>query len=289
MNSTDWIDRGEYPFASHFFKVPAGRLHYADEGAGQPVVMIHGNPTWSFLYRNLIKELRPDYRCIAMDHLGFGLSDKPPDWSYLPEDHATNLGKLIRKLGLKNITLAVQDWGGPIGLSYAVANPENVKRVIIMNTWAWPVNRDPYYIAFSTFVGGPIGRLLIRRYNFFAKSIMRRAFGDRNRLTPHVHEHYLRALAAPDDRKGCYVFPKRILGSTPWLRQLWNDISVLNGKPKLIVWGMRDIAFREKELSRWEQTFPDARSIRLDSVGHFVQEEARDELAEAVVSFLRET
>ena len=289
MSNTNWIDREEYPFESHYFDVPAGSLHYVDEGCGQPIVMVHGNPTWSYLYRHLIKRLRSEYRCLAPDHLGFGLSDKPKDWSYLPADHATNLTALIEELGLKNITLVVQDWGGPIGLSYAVDHPENVARIIIMNTWAWPVNRDWYYIAFSGFVGGPIGRMLIRRYNFFARSIMRQAFGDKGKLTKAAHEHYLRALATPEDRKGCFVFPKQIIGSTPWLGQLWDRIPTLNGKPKLIVWGMKDIAFREKELKRWERTFPEARSIRLSSVGHYVQEEAADELAEAVVPFLKET
>ncbi|MBN1947544.1 MAG: alpha/beta fold hydrolase [Bradymonadales bacterium] len=288
MNSTDWIDREEYPFESHYFQVPAGNLHYVDEGRGEPVVMIHGNPTWSFLYRNLIKRLRSEYRCIAPDHLGFGLSEKPPDFSYLPNEHAANLAALIEGLGLKNITLVVQDWGGPIGLSYSVSHPDNVARLIIMNTWAWPVKRDLYYVAFSGFVGGPIGRMLIRRYNFFAKSIMPRAFGDKRKLSAAAHEHYLRPLATPADRKGCLVFPKQIIASTPWLDQLWTDISRLNDTPKLIVWGMKDIAFREKELKRWERTFPEARTVRLISTGHYVQEEAPDELAEAVVPFLSE-
>jgi haloalkane dehalogenase len=158
-----------------------------------------------------------------------------------------------------------------------------------MNTWAWPVNRDPYYIAFSGLMGGPLGRMLIRRYNFFARSIMRQAFGDKRKLSAAAHEHYMRALATPEERTGCCVFPKQIIESTPWLGQLWRHISALNGKSKLIVWGMKDIAFREKELKQWERTFPEARTVRLSSVGHFVQEEAPDELAEAVVPFLRET
>ena len=289
MNKMAWIDREEYPFDSHYFQAPAGKMHYVDEGTGPPVIMIHGNPTWSFLYRKLIKRLRSEYRCIAMDHLGFGLSDKPGDWSYLPKDHAANISAFIEGLGLKKITLAVQDWGGPIGLSYAIAHPGNVVRIIIMNTWAWPVNRDPYYIAFSGFMGSMIGRALIRRYNFFAKSIMRQAFGDKRKLTPDIHKHYLRALATPEERTGCFVFPKQIIGSTAWLDQLWRNISVLKGKPKLIVWGMKDIAFRKKELKQWERTFPEARTLPLNSAGHFVQEEAPDALAEAVVQFLEET
>jgi haloalkane dehalogenase len=287
--NTNWIDRREYPFASNYLEVPAGRLHYVDEGSGQPVVMVHGNPTWSYLYRNLIKRLQPEYRCIAMDHIGFGLSDKPQDWSYLPADHSANLTILIEELKLTNITLVIQDWGGPIGLSYAVTHPQNVARIVIMNTWAWPVDRDWYYIAFSGFMGGPIGQYLIRSHNFFAKSVMRQAFGDKLKLTPDVHEHYLRALPTPEDRLGCCVFPGQIIKSTAWIDQIWQTISELNGKPKLIVWGMKDIAFREKELKLWQSTFPEAQTVRLSSVGHFVQEEAPDELAEAVIPFLSGT
>lgn len=286
--AADWIDRTEYPFAPHYYEVPAGHMHYIDEGNGPPLVMVHGNPTWSFLYRHMVKQLKTHYRCIAMDHLGFGLSDKPEDWTYLPEDHAANLTRMIQGLGLEKITLVVQDWGGPIGLSYATAHPDNVAGLIILNTWAWPVNRDPYYIAFSRFVGGPIGRMLIRRYNFFAGSIMRKAFGDPARLTPAVHAHYLNALASPADRKGCLVFPGQIIGSTPWLSQLRDSLSVLKHTPALIVWGMKDIAFREKELKRWEKIFPRARSVRVLHAGHFVQEEAPGELAEAVIPFLDE-
>jgi haloalkane dehalogenase len=191
-------------------------------------------------------------------------------------------------LGLKGITLVVQDWGGPIGLSYALDNPENVERIVIMNTWAWPVNRDPYYVGFSSFMGGPVGRFLIRRYNFFARVIVPKAFGDPAKLTKHIHRHYLEPLADPRDRRSSAVFPKQILGSTDWLRTLWERKDQLRSKPKLIVWGMKDIAFREQELRRWEHAFPDARVVRLDSVGHFVQEEAPTVLGTAIEQFIAE-
>ena len=283
----DWVDRTAYPFDSHYFGVPAGRMHYVDVGEGSPLVMVHGNPTWSFLYRDLIKRLSAEHRCVAVDHLGFGLSDKPRGWSYLPQDHAANLAALIHALQLKDITLVVQDWGGPIALCYAVAHPENVARIVLMNTWAWPVNRDPYYIAFSGFMGGPIGRTLIKHYNFFAGTMMRRLFGDKTRLTPEAQAHYLRALPTAADREGCVVLPKQIVKATPWLGRLWSGIPALADKPVLIVWGMKDIAFRKKELRRWEAAFPDAHVVRLPTVGHFVQEEAPDELARAVGAFLK--
>ncbi len=289
MNVSDWPDRREYPFESHYFQVAAGNMHYVDKGSGAPVVMLHGNPTWSFLYRKLIQRLSPAYRCIAPDFLGFGLSDKPRDWSYLPEEHAGTLTDLIHELELKNITLVVQDWGGPIGMAYATAHPDNIARVVVMNTWAWPVNRDPHYLVFSLFMGGPIGRMLIRKRNFFANNVMRGAFGDKSRLIHEIHEQYLRALPFEDDRKGCSVFPGQIIGSTPWLRTIRQGLPALRHKPALLVWGMKDIAFREKELRRWQQVFPGAETIRLQSVGHFVQEEAPEELADAVETFLRGT
>jgi len=286
MENHTWIDRKAYPFESRYLDLEMGQMHYVDEGSGAPVVMVHGNPSWSFLYRHLIKQLAPEYRCVAMDHIGFGLSDKPPGWTYRPEDHAQNLTALIEALDLKDITLVVQDWGGPIGLSYAIDHPENVKRLVIMNTWMWSVNHDWHYIVFSGFTGGPIGRFLIRRFNFFARVLMRQAYGDKTRLTEHIHRHYLEPLEAPGERKGCWVFPGEILGSTAWLSDLWARRSLLTDKPKLVVWGMKDIAFREQELNTWIDTFPDVKVIRLDGVGHYVQEEAVGELGRAVRSFL---
>lgn len=286
MTNTDWIDRAEYPFVSHHFQTAAGKLHYVDEGQGEVFVMLHGNPAWSFLYRHLIKQLRTQYRCIAPDHIGFGLSDKPFDWRYLPEDHAQNLAALIDHLSLKNITLVMQDWGGPIGMAYATQHPENVKRLIIMNTWAWPVDDDFHYVSFSAFMGGTIGRFLIRNFNFFAGSFMRAAFGDKRKLNAEVHQHYLRALPSAEARKGCYVFPKQIIASTPWLAQLWSKIDVLRDKPTLFVWGMKDVAFRETELQRWQNALPNSHTVKLPSVGHFVQEEAPEELGKAITEFL---
>jgi haloalkane dehalogenase len=263
-----------------------GQLHYLDEGHGDPIVMVHGNPAWSFLYRHLIRGLSPDHRCIALDHIGFGLSDKPSGWSYRPEDHARNLQALIDHLGLRDITLVVQDWGGPIGLSYALEKPENVKSLVIMNTWMWPVDDDWYYRAFSGFMGGPLGRFLIKRFNFFVNGVMKVATGDRSKLSGAVHQHYVQPLATPAERKGCWVLPKEIIGSTGWLRRLWEQREKIAGKPVLILWGMKDIAFREKELQTWQETFPDAKVHRLEGVGHFVQEEYGQEAVPILAEFL---
>ncbi|MEI7771850.1 MAG: alpha/beta fold hydrolase [Chloroflexales bacterium] len=289
MEDLSWIDRQAYPFTSRYLDLDVGRMHYVDEGSGQPILMVHGNPTWSFLYRHLITHLQPTYRCVAPDHIGFGLSDKPRGWTYHPADHARNLAQLVDRLDLRDLTLVMQDWGGPIGISYALQHLTNVRRLIILNTWCWPVNRDPYYIAFSSVMGGGIGRFLIQRYNYFAGGMMRQWFGDSAKLTPHIHQHYLRPLARPEDRTGCMVFPKEIVGATPWLDSLWRQRSALQHLPTLIAWGMRDIAFRRQELKQWEALFPKAEVIRLTSAGHFVQEEAPQQLNDAVARFLAST
>jgi haloalkane dehalogenase len=287
MNEYTWLDRREYPFESHYLPLEVGRLHYLDEGDGAPIVMVHGNPAWSFLYRHFIKGLLPDHRCIAPDHIGFGLSDKPHDWSYRPVDHAQNLHALIEHLGLRDITLVVQDWGGPIGLSYALNEPENVRNLVIMNTWMWPVDDDWYYRAFSGFMGGPIGRYLIKHFNFFVNGVMKVSTGDKSKLPPAIHQHYVQPLANPADRKGCWVLPKEIIASTDWLRSLWGQRKRISDKPALILWGLEDIAFREKELQTWQQLFTDVRVRRLGGVGHYVQEEYGREAVPIIAEFLK--
>ena len=274
----EWLDREEYPFKPHFFTTPAGDLHYVDEGSGTPIVFVHGNPSWSFEFRKPISSLSRGHRCIAPDHIGFGLSDKPTAWSYTPQDHAMNLERFLESLDLENITLVVGDWGGPIGLSYAIARPERIDNLVITNTWMWPVDKDWYYIAFSSFMGGPMGRWLIRKYNFFARVVIKAVYGDKSRLTPEIHEHYLNPLSEPAQRKGCWTWPKQIVASTDWLRGLWEKREALLEKNVLLAWGMKDIAFREKELNRWMESFPEAQVVRYEDAGHFIAEEKAGEL-----------
>lgn len=282
MDLPGWLDTNEYPFRHNYFRAPAGIIHYVDEGAGEPVVFIHGNPSWSFQFRKVIRALSGTSRCIAPDHLGFGLSDKPRDWSYLPEDHARNLDLLLESLDLRGITLVVGDWGGPIGLSYAIRHPGRVRSIVITNTWLWPVRDDWYYRLFSGIVGGPIGRQLIYHRNFFVKTIMPSMFGTKSRLTPEIHRQYIEPLRNPEERKGCWVFPAQIIGSSDWLQSLWDSHAVLENKEILVAWGMKDIGFRKKELDRWTSIFPGAQVIRFEDTGHFVSEERPEDLADGI-------
>ncbi len=278
----EWLDEKEYPFKDHYFSTPYGDMHYVDEGAGDPIVFVPGNPSWSFESREMIKALSGKYRCIAVDHIGFGLSDKPSDFSYLPQDQARNLDALLESLHLERITIVVGDWGGPIGLSYAIHHPEKIKSVVVTNTWLWSVKNDLYYVAYSAIVGGPLGRWLIRTQNFFAKNVVYAAFGDKSKLTPHIHKHYIEQFPNPEDRKGNWVFPAQVVGASDWLESLWNQRQVLNDKVAVIAWGGKDIAFREKELQTWIKAFPKARVMRFPNSGHFIPEENPTELAEAI-------
>jgi haloalkane dehalogenase len=283
-----WVNREEYPFASHYFSCEAGKLHYLDEGQGEPVVFVHGNPIWSFAFRHLVKKLSGTHRCIAPDHLGFGLSDKPADWSYLPADHAKNFAGLMEHLQLKDITLVVNDWGGPIGLSYALAHPERVKRIVLFNTWLWPVNDDWYYRLFSGFMGGPVGRMLIERFNFFARSFIWVVYGNKGALTPEIHLHYTEPFKTPAQRRPTWIFPREIIASGKWLGELWSQVDKIRDKPALILWGEKDIAFRGKELNRWKATLRNYRVHTFEKAGHYPQEEAYQEAGGFMAQFLAE-
>lgn len=268
----DWVDREEYPFHTFYYNTPNGKMHFVDEGKGDPVVMIHGNPVWSFVYRKVIKQLSGNYRCIAPDHLGFGLSDKPENWDYLPVNHAQNLELLLNELQLNNITLVVNDWGGPTGLAYALKYPGKIKKLIILNTWMWSVKDEAYYRNFSGFMGGSIGRFLIKHYNFFAKVVVKKAIGKSKPITKQVHDHYCQHLPTANDRIGCYVFPKEIIGSSEWLNILWQQKDKISSIPTIFIWGMQDIAFREKELNNWVKNWNNARVYKVATSGHYPQE-----------------
>jgi len=277
-----WLDRNEYPFKSHYFQQPIGRMHYVDEGQGDPIVMIHGNPGWSFEFRKVIREMSRTNRCIAPDHIGFGLSDKPFDWDYLPRSHAENFERFVEGLNLTNMTLVVNDWGGPIGFSYAIKHPEKIRKFVILNTWLWSVKKDLYYQMFSNMMGGLLGRFLIRNFNFFGRVVVWMAFGDKTKLGNGIHAYYYKHLEKPQDRKGCYTFPKQIIGSSVWLDSLWQQRERINRLPATLVWGMKDIAFREKELNYWIANWNNPKVVRLSKAGHYPQEEAPEEVVKAL-------
>lgn len=281
-----WVDRELYPFTPRSFASSAGTISYLDEGEGRPIVFVHGNPAWSFEWRGPVLALRNDFRCIAPDLLGFGLSDKPDGVAWSAELHATLVGQLLDHLDLRDVVIVVNDWGGPVGLSWALANADRVGAVVVSNTWLWSVRRDWYFQAFSKFMGGPIGARLIRRRNFFVNSVMVRAMGHAELLSQHAHDHYRNALPTPGSRAACAAFPKQIIGASSWLEGLWGRRDVLAAKPMLLAWGMRDIAFRPRELRVWQQAFPHAVTHEFAEAGHFVAEEDPDGFTSALRTIL---
>lgn len=281
-----WLDQDAYPFQPHAFETAHGRIHYVDEGDGPPVVLVHGTPTWSFVWRRLVRELSATHRVVAPDHLGFGLSDKPPDAPYRPEDHAHRLAALVDGLGLGDIALVVHDFGGPIGLSYAVERPETVRALALFNTWMWSRADDPTTVRASRMLGGTFGRLLYTRLNLSPRVLLPAAFGDKGRLPSDVHRHYLRPFPDAASRVAPWVLARELVGSSAWYDRLWARRDALSETPALILWGQKDPAFGAADLARWREALPNAEVHAFPDAGHVVQEEA-PEAAAVVAAFLR--
>jgi pimeloyl-ACP methyl ester carboxylesterase len=282
------IDRVEYPFRSYYANVQAGRMHYIDEGHGQPILFVHGTPTWSFEWRHLFQAFSPTQRCIAPDFLGFGLSDRPHDFSYTPEAHGQNLLRFVELLDLRDLTLVVHDYGGPIGLPVALSQPERVKRVVLINTWMWSFVGDTVMEPRGRIAGGAFGRFLYRYANLSLKVIMPSAYADRRRLTPAIHKQYLDRF--PDAwSRGAVLWPlaRALLGSSSYFEALWKQREILNTYPSLIIWGMRDSAFQPYILERWRSTLPNAQIVQLAESGHWPHEEQPQEVITAMQRFLQ--
>jgi len=276
-----WLDRELFPFRSRFLNVDGCEVHYIDEGQGQPLLLLHGNPTWSFLYRTIVKELRGRFRCIALDYPGFGLSTPSTGYDFRPASHAKIVQGFVEKLGLNNLLLMVQDWGGPIGLTVATQEPYRVSGLIIGNTWAWPVDGDAHFERFSKLIGGPVGHFLIRNFNAFVNFLIP-AGTTKSKLSKSEMNSYRMPFANRDLREPTYIFPREILGSKDFLADLERQLPKLRNLPVLILWGDKDFAFREKERRRFEALFPNNKLVVLKGAGHFIQEDAPLEIAAAI-------
>ncbi len=265
----------------------AGDVHYVDEGTGEALLFVHGTPTWSFEYRHLLRALIGRYRCIAPDHLGFGKSSRPASFAYTPEAHAVVLKEFVDRLGLDRFTLVVHDFGGPIGLPLALSHDSRVARVVILNSWAWPLDDDPIASG-AKLAGGPIGRLLYKYANASLKMIMPSAYGDRKKLTPEIHARYLDVFRDPDSRVlVLHALAKALLRSRAHYQSLLDRIGELRNRPVLIVWGARDSALKPHQLAKWQTLLPDAKVVEIAHAGHWPHEEAPDEVIGAIERFLK--
>lgn len=281
----DWYPSDLFPYESHFLDVEDARIHYVDVGEGPVLLMLHGNPTWSFLYRDIIARLNHRFRCIALDYPGFGLS-KPnrSDYDYRPASHADCVEEFVTALDLRDVTFVMQDWGGPIGLTVASRLPDRVSAFVIGNTFAWPLNGDPHFEKFSRRTSGFLGRFAIRRANAFVNLAI--PAGTTRRLSSDEMAAYRAPFPTKKSRKPTEVFPREILESRDLLYDLERELPKMSKTPTLFVWGDKDPAFRHKELRRFQLAFPNHELVELDGAGHYIQEDEPERIAASIARFL---
>ena len=285
-----------YPFEGKRLDVGGVGYHYLDQGSGDPVLMIHGNPTWSFYYRNLINTLSDRYRTIAPDHIGCGFSDKPADsqYDYTLSRRVADLDTLISHLNLKNnITLVLHDWGGMIGMAWASQNPERIKRIVLLNTAAFHLpTSKPFPWALWVCRNTWIGTGLVRGANAFA-SIAARVGVKRKPMPKDVKAGYLSPYDSWDNRIATLRFVQDI-PLKPGDRGFDLISAVAESLPRfadlpiLICWGMQDFVFDQYFLAEWERIWPKAQVHRFEDCGHYILEDASEEVLSLINTFLSE-
>ncbi len=285
-----------YPFEKHWLELDDLRLHYLDEGSGEPVVAVHGNPTWSFYYRDLVRELRDDHRVIVPDHIGCGLSDKPGDeaYDYTLSRRVEDFSRLMDDLGLANINLIVHDWGGMIGLAWAVQNPDRIKRLVILNTAAFHLPKSKSFPWQLWMVRDtPIGSLMVRGLNSFARGASRVAC-TRKRLSKEVRDAY----CAPYDSWADRIAIMRFVEDIPLrpgergydtVSDTAARLEVFRDRPVLVCWGDKDFVFDQHFLAEWQRVYPDAEVHRFPDCGHYILEDASEEILPLIRRFLAES
>jgi haloalkane dehalogenase len=286
-DAANW--RTLYPFESQFVAIDGQRMHYVDEGRGPTLLLVHGNPAWSFHWRNLIVGLRAGHRLVAPDHIGCGLSDKPRSYEYRLARHIDNLVEFVEKCDLTEITLLAQDWGGAIGLGAALARPDRFGRFVLFNTAAFRSSWMPWRIRICR--TPLLGTLAIRSLNAFVRAALRMAIEKRERLTPTVRA----GIAAPYDTWANRVAIDRFVKDIPMspdhasyetLRRIEEGLPRLVNKPFQFIWGMRDWCFTPAFLDRFLAIYPHAEVHRLADAGHWVVEDAHERIVPLVEHFV---
>jgi pimeloyl-ACP methyl ester carboxylesterase len=284
-----------YPFSSHYLETRGMRMHYLDEGPrdAPPVLMLHGNPTWSFYYRNLVKALSANHRCIVPDHIGCGLSDKPGDeqYDYRLTSRIEDIDSLIDHLHLAApITLVVHDWGGMIGFAWAVQNPQRIARLVILNTAAFPLPEEKRMPpALSLVRDSRIGEFLVLRFNAFSGIAARVAF--KKPVSKEIRKAYTLPYDSPANRIATARFVQDIPLSEndpgfDILLQTAEHLHLLEDKPCLIAWGEKDFVFDKTFLKRWLEYYPDAQINRYPDCGHYILEDGGPALIDIIKNFI---
>jgi len=283
---SDWTEL--YPFESHALDLDGQRYHYLDEGSGPALLLVHGNPTWSFYWRRLVLALRDRYRLIVPDHIGCGLSSKPAKYEYRLAQHVDNLICLVERLDLKDITLIGHDWGGAIGLGAAVTHPDRFARLILANTAGFRSQQIPFRIRICR---TPVfGRLAIQGMNAFARAALWMATEHPERLTADIRAGLIAPYDTWGNRRATYEFVQDIPLSSKHpsyakLAEIEAGLATLADRPTLFVWGMKDWCFSPHFLERFLEFFPAADVHRIEHAGHYVIEDAPEEVLAAIEGF----
>ncbi len=277
----------QYPFRPKFVTVDGHRMSFLDEGSGPAVVMVHGNPSWSYLYRNLVTELKSTHRCIVPDHLGCGLSDKPQDYPYRLQNHIDNLETLLDQLQVDKCVLVVHDWGGAIGMGWAGLHPDRVAGLVALNTAAFHSSRIPFRIAVCRWP--VLGPLLVRGLNGFARPATFMAV--HNKMLPEVAAGFLYPYNSWQNRVAVHRFVQDIPlheNHPSWqtLSNVEDSLDRLQDKPMLLCWGGEDFCFNDLFYKQWQHHFPAANSHYFPEAGHYVLEDAFDEIMALLIPFL---
>lgn len=288
MKSTTfpWLNKKEYPFDAKYFSINGQSMHYIDEGVGAVLLFVHGTPSWSFDFRYQIKALSKHFRCIAIDHIGFGLSDKPADYDYSTKNHAQTLTAFIQALQLEQITMVTHDFGTIIGMDYALNHPNNIHQLVIFNSWLWDCSERPEFIKSSKILRSPLLPFLYKRLNFSPRFLIPQSFANKHKLTPSIHQHYRKVFSKASERNGPLAFARSLLNDQAWFGELWAKKEVLQQKKMLFIWGMKDPFILAEYLDEFLTAYPQAKAIRLQDCGHFPQEEEKEQVLEAMARFL---
>src|SRR5262245_46773583 len=281
-----------YPFESRFLELSGARMHYVEEGAGEPLLFVHGNPTWSFYWRNLILGLRGQFRCVAVDHVGCGLSDKPRDYPYTLAQRIEDLASFVQRLDLSGMTLVAHDWGGAIGLGTVLQLRERFSRIVLFNTGAFPPPFVPWRIAACRLPA--LGTLAVRGLNAFARAALTMAVEKRERMTADVRAGLLAPYDCWDNRVAVDRFVKDIPFSQrhpTWqlLEAVEAGLASLAELPIQVIWGMRDWCFRPECLERFLKYWPQAEVHHLADCGHYVVEDAHERIVPLLKDYLART
>ena len=277
----------EYPFTPRFFGIDGHRMAYLDEGGGLPVVMVHGNPSWSYLYRNLVLGLRKSHRCIVPDHVGCGFSAKPQNYPYDLATHIDNLERLLDHLEISRCVLVVHDWGGAIGMGWGGRHPERVAGLVVFNTAAFRSHRLPLRIGICRWP--LLGPFLVRGLNGFARAATVMAVNQKMR--PEIAQGFLAPYDSWQNRIALLRFVQDIpMGpdhpSWPALVAVEQGLDRLRDCPLLLCWGGRDFCFNDHFYEEWRRRFPQAQAHHFPEAGHYLLEEALPEIKPLIDSFL---